>query len=530
MKLITILFCLSLLVSVSVAVETLVPLNRLNWSQSLPLNANITLDGGRVINNPYDAINILDYGATDGGAVDTTAMQNAIWQADNSTHAVFIPPGTYNFSGIEVVSNITIYGSGMSTKILSGEIESVFYIRDKHNVTIKDMECMGTATGTFSQKFVWVEDSYDILVEDVKAYGMKGTPFRAWSNTAPNDCHDIIFRECQAWNCGEFGLIAYNCSDIIFDRCYVYRNGADYAMQFKQCNNSTMLDCVIDGPRDYGFYDSQELGVSIVPANNRIIGCRVRDQGAYGSNTANGAGILISSKGSLVSNCIVTNCTDKGIYIYGTATCSIISGNQIDTTTSHGLYVADGADYLSIIGNNIRDSTSAGAQLTEVKNGIIVGNVFYDNGGSTYANLKIDGVSENVTVTGNAFVNIGATHVGNIIISDSAKYITITGNAFSRASNRDIIPETASLRNVVGLTIANNGPVKLFGTGLDAYLGAEMHLGLVTRFLANAAPSSGTWVAGDLVWDVSPSSGEAMGWICTSGGTPGTWKDMAALS
>lgn len=51
MKLITILFCLSILISAGMAAETKVPLDRLNWSQSLPLNANITLNGGAFVGN-----------------------------------------------------------------------------------------------------------------------------------------------------------------------------------------------------------------------------------------------------------------------------------------------------------------------------------------------------------------------------------------------------------------------------------------------------------------------------------------------
>ena len=80
MKLITILFCLSMLISAGMAAETKVPLDRLNWAESLPLNANITLDGGRIFN--FQAENISDirtYGAVcDGATNDTAAVQSAI--------------------------------------------------------------------------------------------------------------------------------------------------------------------------------------------------------------------------------------------------------------------------------------------------------------------------------------------------------------------------------------------------------------------------------------------------------------------
>jgi hypothetical protein len=45
-----------------------------------------------------------------------------------------------------------------------------------------------------------------------------------------------------------------------------------------------------------------------------------------------------------------------------------------------------------------------------------------------------------------------------------------------------------------------------------------------------SAPTNGTWVAGDRVHAVAPAAGGFEGWICTTGGTPGTWKTFGAIS
>jgi hypothetical protein len=45
-----------------------------------------------------------------------------------------------------------------------------------------------------------------------------------------------------------------------------------------------------------------------------------------------------------------------------------------------------------------------------------------------------------------------------------------------------------------------------------------------------AAPTSGTWVQGDKVWNTAPTAGGVPGWVCVTGGTPGTWKAMAPLA
>lgn len=51
------------------------------------------------------------------------------------------------------------------------------------------------------------------------------------------------------------------------------------------------------------------------------------------------------------------------------------------------------------------------------------------------------------------------------------------------------------------------------------------------------APTTGTWTQGDMVWHSSPvEAGSAsskyvvIGWICTVGGTPGTWLQMRVLT
>lgn len=45
-----------------------------------------------------------------------------------------------------------------------------------------------------------------------------------------------------------------------------------------------------------------------------------------------------------------------------------------------------------------------------------------------------------------------------------------------------------------------------------------------------AAPTTGTWVRGDWVFNSAPTSGGYWGFTCVVGGTPGTWKGFAAIA
>lgn len=52
----------------------------------------------------------------------------------------------------------------------------------------------------------------------------------------------------------------------------------------------------------------------------------------------------------------------------------------------------------------------------------------------------------------------------------------------------------------------------------------------VLRIMDSAAPVSGTHVKGSIVWNTNPTAGGFIGWVCTTAGTPGTWKTFGAIS
>ena len=50
------------------------------------------------------------------------------------------------------------------------------------------------------------------------------------------------------------------------------------------------------------------------------------------------------------------------------------------------------------------------------------------------------------------------------------------------------------------------------------------------RRTQSAAPTSGTWKRGTIIWNSAPSAGGSVGWICTASGTPGTWKTWGSIA
>ncbi|NYE07277.1 hypothetical protein F4694_004062 [Bacillus niacini] len=56
-----------------------------------------------------------------------------------------------------------------------------------------------------------------------------------------------------------------------------------------------------------------------------------------------------------------------------------------------------------------------------------------------------------------------------------------------------------------------------------------MKLGGKRHHFGTAAPTTGTWAVGDIYYNTAPVAGGKVGWICTTAGTPGTWKSFGAI-
>lgn len=69
-------------------------------------------------------------------------------------------------------------------------------------------------------------------------------------------------------------------------------------------------------------------------------------------------------------------------------------------------------------------------------------------------------------------------------------------------------------------------------TNGDTYVkkdGGSTRSGWRLERYAGAAPSTGVYVRGDIVYDTNPSAGGKVGWICTASGSPGTFKPFGAI-
>jgi len=81
---------------------------------------------------------------------------------------------------------------------------------------------------------------------------------------------------------------------------------------------------------------------------------------------------------------------------------------------------------------------------------------------------------------------------------------------------------------------ANDNPARFYDqtNNLASEIGGNQWKlgGGATQVIGNAAPVAGAHVVGEMVWNTAPASAGFIGWVCTVGGTPGTWKTFGLIS
>lgn len=138
-------------------------------------------------------------------------------------------------------------------------------------------------------------------------------------------------------------------------------------------------------------------------------------------------------------------------------------------------------------------------------------NTFTTNLLNSYTNSRPLSFS-NAATTGsldcadNTFINTNGTAIATWVHSDyTIEGRNFTGNSFFGAATTVFDPNISNLRN------------QMFGLGTSP-----------TFKIGTAAPGGGTYNVGDIVWNagITNAAGQAVGFVCVVGGTPGTWRSF----
>lgn len=105
------------------------------------------------------------------------------------------------------------------------------------------------------------------------------------------------------------------------------------------------------------------------------------------------------------------------------------------------------------------------------------------------------------------------------------------------------LPSNIRLEGLGGLidlatyTLTLNGPIKAEGQLFDVSGGGTLSFQFPQQIdprwwgaAATAAPTSHTFAQGVYFMATNPSAGGSIGYVCTTGGSPGTWKTFGSIS
>ena len=199
----------------------------------------------------------------------------------------------------------------------------------------------------------------------------------------------------------------------------------------------------------------------------------------------------------------------NGIEVEKYVTNTNITNNQLEGVFARGVYIGLNTSMPSknvrITGNTLKGTIPC--FLNFVETGIISDNeiissrfqcIYFNSG------VGFDGaITGNTLIGGNAAIRLNAETTGPVFIHS---------NVFKDQTE-------VQIDNVAHAFLIE--PVKnASGSGRNL---TNVQTSLTT------APINGTWVRGDIVWNALPGAGAYMGWVCTSGGSPGTWKGYGLI-
>ena len=428
-------------------------------------------------------VSVKDFGAVgDGVTDDTIAIQNAIDACIANNQSLYFPRGETGLglylitSALTISASISISGSGYNYSGLKCAGCDGFIINAGVTfVTIENMTIAQTVRYSTTPN----------LYAAIKINGASGHA-NFW-NTFRNlfiDGFGYVVNGSYFWSTLFNNVVSAYCGNGI--------------VSSGQSVNNFVTNCSLGGSSGAGtvgiYIDGDNVGTEgWVIANNLIAYFGSAISSVFCGNT-------------IVSGNILDFCQERGIAILDNSNGASINWNVTDN------YIA--TDNVSgLTGIYTRNDFTAG-EFQNRGHSITNNNILQYSGANWSYGIIIDGAAETYSnISGN---RVYATTYACFIEQDVTN-VSITNNKWINGSfyNNTTNP----------VIYANN-----IGTISSSVLYLSQNNGKTSFYHGTTAPIAGTYVIGDIVWNDAPASGGYVGWVCTSGGTPGTWKTFGAIS
>ena len=531
--------------TIEVMVVTAQPVNTVNAASVSFTQAGST-DTRNVQVKLEESVSVKDFGAVgDGVADDTAAIQAAI---DNA-NGLYFPHGTYLVSAqINLKSDLSITAD-IGAKILLDTGVTPYVLRGTSisNVSIVNLEIEGNGASGYST--VYIDNSSNIYINN-----------------------------CKITKSGATGLYFVVCSFVKVENCEL-SNNYYYGLEFRDCDGCKAFanNCYENG--DTGVATSTG-GRGIMLWRSRscyIAGNRLSLNTEYGFRIYSEAADTTTSNYNVVTgNVFLDNVrADLVLYDEGAAfsfvSRNVISDNivyrSVDTTDLNTVCVLHG-DFNTYVNNHIHKSGAFGtdtgfnfynANYCTISN-CSVENMTQAFSTSSSTNITIDncfgnGVAQGLTIpTEDIFVtNCRFIHGGTGTTDTCIDNTTATGKNFYKDNYisgfyRGFSIDDTSIALFRNTTLSStNAGLNKSGNVTSTIEAGDNSWDSATPFLLSAfsrtssthdqaevrypaAPTILTWTRGDIVYNEEPSASGSIGFVCVTGGTPGTWKTFGAIS
>lgn len=299
-------------------------------------------------------------------------------------------------------------------------------------------------------------------------------------------------------------------------------NGIAASSFINMCWNTTFDNCTFLGAAGGGALDAglkntaqtkNGSTIGTTQVNIRMHTC------SFINNTGSGVALADSSAtrltDTMIKNCFIHDNTQYGIWADQLAG-SVIIGNHLYSNTLDDLGVGfwgfggvvSGNDFEGGIGVNDGQNPGTFGPGNQVAGTLTV----------TFGGTLNRFVSSSNTYSGTGAILHNDFDPTKTIISQGDAFSTNTPFAWNNSSSTGVIIAKGCYSTTNNANY--NGQQRAIG-GTYVYRQEEW---------GTAAPGAGTYQQGAIVWNLNPAAAGNIGWVCTTGGTPGTWKTFGTIA
>ena len=110
------------------------------------------------------------------------------------------------------------------------------------------------------------------------------------------------------------------------------------------------------------------------------------------------------------------------------------------------------------------------------------------------------------------------------IVTDSTPRITVRANGNIDLGNTRKSSIQVSVHGKLSIGVSVPDP------NVDLHVAGPVRLNNHIQMYAESTPTSGTYTAGDIIWNANPSVGKFIGWVCARSGSPGSWYPFGQIA